>query len=437
MAKMQWQTIVLCAVLAGASACNPDSTDLRGSGPGSGSAGSAPNGELDSGLGPIESDAAIDNPGFPNRDGGVVVPWEPEEEKPGECGASSFEAEQIVVQREVQVESQVEVVKPVALYVLFDKSRSMGPNNAEYAGKELWDPAVAAMKSFVNDDRSKDIGIGIQYFPKSGGSCSNGNGFKTPAVDVDLLPSNAAAISASLDAQNPNGTGGSAPWGGTPLEGALRGATEYCKQYQADHEDEQCVAVIVTDGKPEYASGCSQDHTVLANIAKNAKTAGVTTFAVGLKGADFTLLDKIAKEGGAPDCDEGASTYACDVTSGANKLSEALGQIRDKVVKTEIKTVVETVVESSTLPCEWAIPEQPEGKTFDRDKVNIRLRAGGVETTFVRVPTAAACEGDAWHFDNPDDPKRLVACPSACQNIKEKPEGKIEILMGCATLVPQ
>lgn len=434
MAKTKWQSIVLCAALAGASGCNGESAGFGSRNP-DGSAGDASS-EFDGGT-----DSGFFNPEFPpERDGGeVVIPWEPEEPpKPGECGASSFEAQQIVVQREVQVESQVTTVKPVSLYVLFDKSRSMGPNNSEYAGKELWEPAVAAMKSFVNDEQSKDIGIGIQYFPKSGASCSNGSGFDVPAVNVATLPSNAAAISASLDAQDPNGTGNAkAYWGGTPIEGALRGATEFCKAFQASNADEQCVAVIVTDGKPEYASGCSQDHTTLANIAKDAKTAGVTTFAVGLQGADFTLLDKIATEGGAPDCDTNASTYACNVSSGANKLSEALGKIRDTVVKTETKTVIETVVESSSLPCEWAIPEQPEGKVFDRDKVNIRLTADGAETNFVRVPSSAACEGNAWHFDNADAPTRLIACPTACQNIEAKPAGKIEVLLGCATLVPQ
>jgi hypothetical protein len=432
----RWQTILLCAVLAGATACGGPSTDFvdprrnDAGGGGGGQDAETPD------AGPSDQDAEP-GPGWPNEgDGGVVIEWPEDEPKPGECGASSFEAEKIVVQREVQVESQVTVVKPVALYVLFDKSRSMGPNNSEYAGKELWDPAVAAMKAFVNDAKSKDIGIGIQYFPKSGGSCGNGNGFKTPAVNVAPLPGNAASIAASLDAENPNGTGGALPWGGTPIEGALRGATEFCKQYQADHADEQCVSVIVTDGKPEYASGCSENHTDLANIAKAAKTAGVTTFAVGLQGADFTLLDKIAQEGGAPDCDTNAATYACNVSSGPNKLSEALGKIRDTVVKTETRTVIETVVEEDTLPCEWAIPAQPEGKIFDPDKVNVRLTSDGAETTFVRVANRSACTSNAWHFDNGEAPSRLVACPQACQNIESK-QGKIDLLLGCQTLTPQ
>jgi hypothetical protein len=411
----KWLTIALLAAMP---ACEgPTNVDPDRTGEVWENGGSASH---DGGLGP--TDSAPD----PRSDSGGAIPVQPQDDAPveGECGASSFEAQQVVVQREVQVESQVTVLKPVSLYIMFDQSWSM-----KMGGTNLWDPAVAAIKSFVNDENSKDIGVGIQFFPNSSGSC-NGTGYKTPAVAVGLLPGQASKIAQALDAHDPSGNIG------TPIEGALRGSTEFCEQYQQDHPEEQCVAVIVTDGKPEY-DNCEKNQTALAGIAKAAHDAGVTTFAVGLQGADFTLLDKIAQQGGAPDCEPGSAAYACDVSSGAMKLSDALSAIRDTLVKTEIKTVIETRVEESKLPCEWAIPAQPEGQVFDRDKVNVRLTIGDQKTTFVRVGSEAACRADAWRFDDPSAPTRILACPGACERIEAEPQAKLEVLLGCATVVPQ
>jgi hypothetical protein len=176
-----------------------------------------------------------------------------------------------------QVTEEVITQKPASLYIMFDQSASMG---------NLWSPAVTAVKSFINDTDSAGLGVGIQYFPISGGSCSDGAGYKTPDVAVATLPNNAKAITTSLGKHSASGIG-------TPIEGALRGVTQYCLQFQASRPDQQCVAVLVTDGEPELALGCERDYDKLAAIAAAAKSKGVITFAVGLKGANFTLLDKI------------------------------------------------------------------------------------------------------------------------------------------------
>jgi hypothetical protein len=415
--KKCWGMIVLCAGATFAFACAaaPESRDPR----------PVDVGSTGGGAGTVAGPSRGGGGGAWPDSGTMIVPIRPDPEgpTPGECGASSFDAQQIPVQREVQVESQVTTTKPVAIYVMFDQSISMGTSN-------LWNPAVSAMKSFLTDEKSQGVGVGIQYFPLGGGSCANGNVYKTPSVDVGQLPQQAATISKSLDDHHPNGFG-------TPIEGALRGVTEFCKQYQKDHTDEQCVAVLVTDGKPELAPGCSRDKDTLAGIAKAAHDLGVTTFAVGLQGADFMLLDEIAQQGGAPDCDASSSAYACNVSSGASKLADALTSIRDTVVKTETHTVIETHTEESALPCEWAIPAQPDGRVFDRNKVNIRWTTASAETTFVRVDSEAQCVANGWRFDDAENPTRLIACPQTCDAIESQPNAKLDVLLGCATLTPQ
>jgi hypothetical protein len=456
-------TLVGCSAQGGGGEDGNPDTSKAGSGSSHSDAGS------NAGSGGSNADPPLntDNPDDPEDDpenggGGLETVFDPNGPT---CGASRIEAKQIVVEKIVEIpeeiteeiteeipetvteEITVEVttVKPTVLYIMFDKSMSMdGP---PYGSAHLWTPAVDALKDFVDDEASAGLGVALQYFPIGGGSC-NGNGYKTPAVPVGKLPAAATAFKNSLNNADPNGTS-------TPIEGALRGVTEFCKSYQAAHPDEQCVSVLVTDGAP---NGCESNTTNLAKIAKDAKTAGVTTFAVGLQGASFSLLDEIAKQGGAPDCaPSNGSRYACDVSSNANALRDALNLIREKVVTTEthtetkvvthevVRTVTHTVVrtevrqevQNEQVPCEWSIPESSEDAPFDPNKVNIRLTAGDKsQTTFVKVGSADACIANAWHYDSEEQPTRFIACPQTCETIEADDKSQIDILLGCATLGP-
>lgn len=449
--------------------------DSAGSGSTGSRAGKGGGGGGDSGsnagAGGSSSGWSTDNPNDLAPDGGIEIVdigGDPDAGEPS-CGAARLAANQVVVEQVVQVPvevteevteevpvevteevtEEVQTVKPTVLYIMFDKSMSMaGP---PYGQANIWPAAVSAIKSFVNDTKSAGLGVGLQYFPLSGsngGSCSTGSGYSTPSVAVGKLPANASKISTSLDQHSANGTG-------TPIEGALRGVTEFCKSYQAAHPDEQCVSVLVTDGKPENSSGCSESTTTLANIAKAAKTAGVTTFAVGLQGADFAVLDEIAKKGGAPDCDS-TGHYACDVTSNASALSTALNAIREKVTTyvthTETHTVTHTVTKQVTktvtmtktveqvqkmpLPCEWAIPATTDGSEFDKTLVNIRYSSGEDKTSFVHVGSKNACIDNAWYYDDENAPSRMIACGQTCENITADVNAQIDILLGCPTLGP-
>jgi hypothetical protein len=221
------------------------------------------------------------------------------------------------------------------------------------------------------------------------------------------------------------------------MQGALVGVTEFCKTYQAEHPGEQCVSILVTDGKPEFSLGCDEDTATLTDIARRARELGVTTFAVGLKGANFELLDAIAQAGGAPDCDPLQSTYACDVSAGAELLADALGSIRDTVVTTEVHTEVVKQIERVELTCEWEIPAVDDAHPFDRDKVNIRLAGVNGTKELVRVASFEACRDNGWYFDNVVSPKRFIACPGVCDAIEQAPDPAIDILLGCQTWLPE
>lgn len=337
------------------------------------------------------------------------------------CAASSLAAEQIVVEEEVQVEVITTKPAPVALYVMFDKSMSMQGS--------LWTSAVEAMTSFVKDPGSSGMDMALQYFP-GGGSCDTGSGYSTPSVALGRLPEHAGALVKSLAEQGPNGLG-------TPIEGALRGVTQYCIEFQKTHADERCVAVLVTDGKPEFSIGCEENNTKLAAIASDAwLTHKVRTFAVGLKGADFGLLDQIARAGGAEDCDQTTSRFSCDVSGGTERLATALASIRDTVKTTTTVTEIQTQTKLRPLECEWHMPAPSADMTLDKDRVNVTLSKGGSDSLGLgRVPSAAECQAGAWYFDSPSAPERIIACPQTCESIATTGYTEVNILLGCETKV--
>jgi hypothetical protein len=229
-----------------------------------------------------------------------------------------------------------------------------------------------------------------------------------------------------------NGGGGGQPGArGTPIEGALRGGENYCLMFQAQNPAEKCVVVLITDGAP---NGCNEDFTALANIAADAKMRNVLTFAIGMDGADFKLLDQIATAGGS-NC---GATPSCDVRGGTASFNAALDAIRTTVSKTT------TTVQNSKLACEYTIPPPTDGQKLDPDKVNVQITKDGIVGKVGRVDGVAGCAAvgnKGWYYDPPTDPKSVKFCSSTCSSI-EAPDGglpagttapHVDVLFGCKT----
>jgi hypothetical protein len=96
------------------------------------------------------------------------------------CGASRIAAEQVVVEKVVEVPVQVTdyittttpvtvtttidvpvtTIKPTVLYIMLDQSQSMAGGLLYGANK--WDPGVKGIKSFVNDPASAALSVALQ-----------------------------------------------------------------------------------------------------------------------------------------------------------------------------------------------------------------------------------------------------------------------------------
>jgi hypothetical protein len=390
------------------------------------------------------------------------------------CGASILSPEAIKVDKTVEqkIDCTAEVPEPIAIYLMLDNSLSMKDN-------DKWKNAVAAITSFVKTDPTAGaawtcvgedgksvtppatlappgagaISVAIQYFhPKNAGSRANecdGTSHATPAVPMGPLPANGANITASL--------AGTGPVSNTPTVGALLGGTKYCQNYEAANPGKKCALVLVTDGQPNgcgLSAMCADGSTdcvdpksadTLNPTAKRAHddpAHSVVTFTVGMSGvtqAGFDLLDSIAVAGGSDCTPNTLGNEACNVTtSGADGLLEALKTIRKsvQVTSTANQSVTTTSTVSTTLACEWAIPKPSANQTFDKDLVNISYSGAGATERLGNVPTKNDCAAatGGWYYDDPNAPKRILACPQTCNVIQNMENVKIQVLIGCSTV---
>lgn len=90
-----------------------------------------------------------------------------------------------------------------------------------------------------------------------------------------------------------------------------------------------------------------------------------------------------------------------------------------------------------TIPCEYDIPDPPDGTDLDYRRVNVLYTPGdgSAPTRFPYVATddGVDCSGGGWYYDDPDAPTRIILCPSTCSMISGDTSGRMDVELGCAT----
>jgi hypothetical protein len=295
---------------------------------------------------------------------------------------------------------------PVSMYILFDKSGSMlGPK---------WFNSTAALQGFFMDPESAGVSVGLRFFPDSGcDSSCNISACAQPLVE----PAPLTNLSAPTDAQEQrlldafiNVT----PSGETPLSAALEGGVRWGGNFLSANPFDKAVVVLVTDGAP---TECNTDSNYIITQAQTAfTTSGIVTFAVGLEGSNISLMDGIAQAGGSG---QGIFIGANDVQQ---ELTDALTAIRE-----------------SAVACEYRLPDQVDGMDVDPTLVNVLFTPTGASqpTTVRQVSDESSCtDADGgWYYDDPANPSSIRLCPTTCAGINGDPDGELEILIGCMTIV--
>ena len=330
---------------------------------------------------------------------------------------------------------------PLDMFVMLDRSGSM-----DEGGR--WLSVTNAIKSFVDSNDSRGMGIGLGLYPvgrnpstppppaacTSSADCAPHYGdclpllgceaapplvtssclsadYAKPKVPMQLLPMAAGTIKQALDSASPGGDI-------TPTFPALDGAHIYAAQWAKQNPGHVTVVVLATDGEPNNCGSISTNTTT--NIAKRAEQAyknnpSIRTFVIGV-GDKVGDLNAIAASGGT-----GQAVYLSDANA-YQGLLDALNEIRGSVA------------------CEYQIPLPEEGKEPDYDRLNVNITAEGKTETIGRVAAPSECHPDkgGWYYDNPNKPSKIMLCAATCQMVKSGSQMEpvqVDVLLGCKTKI--
>jgi hypothetical protein len=126
-----------------------------------------------------------------------------------------------------------------------------------------------------------------------------------------------------------------------------------------------------------------------------------------------------------------------------SKLVEATGGYEGLLKQPEeafdelFKKVGTNVIEETPLACEWKIPASPEESKFNKNLVNVKYTPSeGEPIEFKKAASKKSCADNlGWFYDDEDNPKKIMVCPTACEEIQKDNAERINIIIGCQTVI--
>lgn len=123
------------------------------------------------------------------------------------------------------------------------------------------------------------------------------------------------------------------------------------------------------------------------------------------------------------------------------KLSNLTGGIQESVCKASYQGVFDGIAKgiSQKLACEILVPKA-EGKPADPSKVIIQFTpTSGAAKELTRVTDATKCAGiaDSWHYDDNNNPTKILLCPTTCTAVGNEKTAKLDVKLGCEAPAPR
>ena len=370
--------------------------------------------------------------GSSNVSGSLNLGGSMSSQEPSQAGA---DADSGTVDRDDACATSSDATKalPPVVQLVVDTSGSMdwppgwaptSPDDSKPPGATKWEITRDALLAAVSS-LGKDIALGASFFPsveQEGDTCL----LNEQAVPIALLggagsDARTAWESAVADVD---------PEGATPTHGAYLFGVE---QLSATKLEGAPVILLITDGTPTCTLSCEctednvpVDSEPLIAEAAEAFANGVRTFVIGSPGSEETrdVLSQLASEGGTarPGCSNAGPEFChFDMTTEPD-LAKGLAQALDEIGM-------------SLGSCEYPIPAPPAGQALDPDLVNVLYTPEGADTeTIARDPSSDDCT-EGWQYAA--DGEHIVLCGDACERVRAEPNGTVEVLFGCETLVSQ
>lgn len=290
--------------------------------------------------------------------------------------------------------------EPLSLSMLVVQDRSGSMKGAS------WAAATSAMIAFADGASAVGTQLGLSVFPPDPPNIAGCDAkLFEPIVPIGALPQNSTIIKNALLSRYPDGL--------TPMGQAVVAAHKAMKEHVAANSNVEGVLLLVTDGLPT-GCGSSPAEVEFAVNAAWAEKPPIRTFVVGMDGADFTTLDKLA--------------FAGHGTSKAFNATSANGD-----VQAAIMDALEAARES-VVGCEFTLP-RPSTGVLDLDTVEVQLTtsANGSQT-FRKVADVDACGVSAggFYYDDPANPQRIMLCPTSCDAVRSaQSDAKVDVHLGC------
>lgn len=302
-------------------------------------------------------------------------------------------------------------LKPLTLYILLDQSGSMKEDD------DRWTPVTSALRAFVNAPESEGVRVALQYFALGESDAEKCQALTYAAPEVNAeLPAGIEALEASLAAHDfPKSEccSNDNVHSGTPTRPAVEGATSWLADWLSTNPTQVGALLLATDGNPsEICTDNSVEDVALA--LSSAAAAGVRSYVIGIGHEES--LQELADSGGT-----GTPPFIVDGTG-------------DRTEQQFLQAL--QVIRGSALACDYDIPQGPAS---DRDLVNIQYRPDttGVPVTLLRMDDAAACDPAVagWYYVTTEGEQRLELCPQTCREVSTNAQGRVDIVVGCATRV--
>jgi hypothetical protein len=232
---------------------------------------------------------------------------------------------------------------------------------------------------------------------------------------VAPLPGAAPALNAALSSRMPDGY--------TPTSAALSGALDQARALAASSNDRRAAVVLATDGLP---TACApKDIGGVAALAQKAfaGTPSIPTFVIGVfapeeQGA-IGNLNQLASSGG---------TGSARVVDANRNVTQAFLKALDDI-------------RATAVACEFKVPAMTAQGKVDFGNVNVRFTGGsGTEVNIGYAGDRSRCKPgeQGWFYDvDPamGTPTKILTCDATCNLLRSDPKGRIDILIGCKTVV--
>ena len=308
---------------------------------------------------------------------------------------------------------------PADLLIMLDVSVSMGEHLVpEPDGPTRWEVATQGIIEFVQSPQSEGVGVGIHFFPQPAPpddpsqveSCLVDD-YRTPTVEIGLLPENAAAIVGAVVSQQLGNL--------TPSYPALQGALEHAVEWRAANPTQPVAVVYATDGFPTTCE--NMDVAAVADLAGQYAnpadgSAGIRTFVVGVGLSDSNALTPylhgIARAGG---------THQAQIVYSQNAISDLTERLHQMAF--------------SPITCQLEMPTPLGDEVVDPAEINLLFTPLGGATELIRqVPEAGSCavSSGGWYYDDPLNPQSILVCEQTCEFFGG---GVVELLLGCETQI--